>query len=108
MVARCCRLARRMAEAIAAEPGVELMAPVELNQFMIRFGDSDALTAAVIRQVQADAVAFLGGADWRGRWVMRVSVTSSATDEAAADASVASVIRAWRQVTAEAARTDDS
>jgi glutamate/tyrosine decarboxylase-like PLP-dependent enzyme len=108
MVARCCRLARRMAEAIAAEPGVELVASVELNQFMIRFGDSDALTAAVIRQVQADAVAFLGGADWRGRWVMRVSVTSSATDEAAADASVASVIRAWRQVTAEAARTDDS
>jgi hypothetical protein len=48
--------------------------------------------------VQADAVAYIGGADWRGDWVMRASVTSNATtlDEGriAADA----VIAAWRAV----------
>jgi glutamate/tyrosine decarboxylase-like PLP-dependent enzyme len=102
MVERCCALAARMAGAIAAEPGAELVAPVVLNQFMIRFGAGDAagdaLTLAVIQAVQADAVAFIGGAQWRGRWVMRVSVSSATTDEAGADATAASVVRAWRGV----------
>jgi glutamate/tyrosine decarboxylase-like PLP-dependent enzyme len=103
MVERCCRMARRMGQAIAAEPGAELVCPVELNQFMIRFGDSDAATRDVIAAVQADNVAFLGGADWRGRWVMRCSVSSSATDEAAADATVDSVLQCWRKVRVAAA-----
>jgi glutamate/tyrosine decarboxylase-like PLP-dependent enzyme len=102
VVDRCCRLAERMARAIAAERGAELICAVELNQFMIRFGESDALTGEVIRQVQAEAVAFIGGGEWRGRWVMRVSVTSFATDETAADATAASVIGAWRKVGAQA------
>ena len=96
MVETCCGLAGRMAHAIAAEPGCTLVCPAQLNQFMIRFGDDDALTRETIRRVQADAVAFIGGADWRGRWVMRCSVTSSATDAADTDATVASVLRAWR------------
>jgi len=102
MVERCCALAARMAHAIAAEPGAALVCPVGLNQFMIRFGadadaaEGDRLTQATIQAVQDDAVAFIGGAQWRGRWVMRVSVTSASTDEAAADATVASVLRAWR------------
>jgi glutamate/tyrosine decarboxylase-like PLP-dependent enzyme len=109
MVERCCRLATRMAERIAAEPGVALVAPVELNQFMIRFGADaddaagDALTRATIRHLQDDAVAFIGGAEWRGRWIMRVSVTSWATDEAAADATALSVLGAWRRARAEMA-----
>jgi glutamate/tyrosine decarboxylase-like PLP-dependent enzyme len=98
MVERCCTLAARMANAIAAEAGAELVAPVGLNQFMIRFGATDAATQAVIQAVQDDAVAFIGGAQWRGHWVMRVSVTSAATTETAADETVASVIRAWRGV----------
>jgi glutamate/tyrosine decarboxylase-like PLP-dependent enzyme len=103
MVERCCALAERMAEGLAAEPGVTLVAPVELNQFMLRFGEDgpagDALTAAVIRNVQEDAVAFVGGADWRGRWVMRVSVTSAATTEADIDLTVGAVLQAWRRAT---------
>ena len=96
MVERCCALAARMAAAIAAEPGCALVCPVELNQFMIRFGDDDEATLATVARIQADNVAFVGAAQWRGRWVMRCSVTSSATDAAAADATVASVLRAWR------------
>src|SRR5262249_3195796 len=83
VVEGCCALAARLASRLAAEPGVTLVSPVELNQFMLRFVDGagdddgdvdgpggDALTAAVIRGVQQDGVAFIGGADWRGRWVM--------------------------------------
>ncbi len=106
IVERCCALAERMAQRLAAEPGVALAAPAALNQFMLRFGADagdaagDALTAAVISALQADAVAFIGGADWRGRWVMRVSVTSAATTEADADLTVDAVLRAWRRAKA--------
>jgi glutamate/tyrosine decarboxylase-like PLP-dependent enzyme len=102
MVERCCRIAGQMAEQIAAEPGAALVAPVELNQFMIRFGvdetpeRGDVLTLDTIRRLQSDAVAFLGPAQWRGRWVMRCSVSSSATTEAASEEAAAAVRRAWR------------
>jgi glutamate/tyrosine decarboxylase-like PLP-dependent enzyme len=106
MVERCCLIAARMAANIAEEPGAALVCPVALNQFMIRFGAgegderSDALTLATIAHLQADAVAFLGASQWRGRWVMRCSVSSIATTEAAADETVASVIGAWRKARA--------
>jgi glutamate/tyrosine decarboxylase-like PLP-dependent enzyme len=112
MVERCCRLAARMGAQIAAEPGAALVVPVELNQFMIRFGADqddaagDALTRATIQRVQADAVAFIGGAEWRGRWVMRVSVTSWATTDKAADETVAAVLAAWRAVSTNPVTTD--
>ncbi|HVN02336.1 MAG TPA: pyridoxal-dependent decarboxylase [Caulobacteraceae bacterium] len=105
LVERCCGLAEQMAQAIAAEPGCDLVGPVELNQFMIRFGDDDAATLKTVARIQAEAVAFLGAAEWHGRWVMRCSVTSSATDAAAADAAVASVLAAWRSVRAGAPAT---
>ncbi len=106
LIERSCRLAARVAAAIAAEPGAALVAPLALNQFMIRFGADagdaagDRLTLAVIRAVQDEAVAFVGGAEWRGRWVMRVSVTSAATTEAAADETADAMVRAWRRVRA--------
>ena len=37
LVERCCRLARRMAERLAAEPGVEILNDVVLNQVLVRF-----------------------------------------------------------------------
>ncbi|MDB5705120.1 MAG: pyridoxal-dependent decarboxylase [Sphingomonas bacterium] len=101
MVAGHCAIARHMAKRLAAHPGVELVCPVELNQFMVRFGagdGADALTLAVVKQVQEDAVAFIGSALWRGRWVMRVSVTSVATRMADADVTVDAVIGAFGRV----------
>ncbi|HWA63651.1 MAG TPA: aminotransferase class V-fold PLP-dependent enzyme, partial [Caulobacteraceae bacterium] len=100
MVERCCALAERMAARIAAERGAALVCPVALNQFMIRFGDDDEATLETIRRVQAGGVAFMGPAQWRGEWVMRVSVTSSATTAADVDLSADSVTSAWRSVRA--------
>jgi hypothetical protein len=72
----------------------------------VRFGaveptEADRLTLATLARVQADGVAFMGPAQWRGAWVMRVSVSSMATTERDADLSVDSVLAAWR---AECAR----
>jgi glutamate/tyrosine decarboxylase-like PLP-dependent enzyme len=76
LIERCCAHARLVAERLAAEPGVEILAEVVLNQVLVRFDDSDALTADVIRRVQADGTAWLGGRVWHGRGCMRVSITS--------------------------------
>ncbi len=104
MVARHCSIARRMADVLAAEPRITIVNTVELNQFIVRFGieqgdeASDMLTAHVIEQVQADRICFVGGARWRERWVMRISVISFATTERDADASAQAIIAAWRTI----------
>jgi len=103
-VERCCAIARGMAGALRAEPGLKVIGPLELNQFMVRFGadvpavEGDRLTLATIARVQEEGVAFMGPAQWRGAWVMRVSVSSMETTEADGDESVASVLRVWRAV----------
>lgn len=98
MVDRCCRVAARIAEGVADEPGIALMLAPELNQMMLRFGESDAATIATVQRVQDDGIAWIGGAQWRGQWVMRLSVSSSATTEGDADITSAAIVSAWRAV----------
>ncbi|MDO6413781.1 pyridoxal-dependent decarboxylase [Sphingomonas sp. BIUV-7] len=98
MVERCCAIAARIAGRLAAERGIAIVAPVELNQVMVRFGDDDAATLATIEQIQADAILFAGGALWRGEWVMRISVSSSATTLDDAEVTADAIIAAWRRV----------
>ena len=107
MVERHCRLARRIADGLAAEPGLRVLNEVVLNQVIVRFGTDeppevgDHLTRETIQYIQADGTCFMGGAVWRGQWVMRVSVTSGLTTEADADRTIDAVRRAWRTVRAE-------
>lgn len=106
MVERHCALARRMAERLGAEPGVRVLNEVVLNQVIVNFGSGDAAarraaTQAVIARVLAGGVCFLGGAEWRGDWVMRVSVISGPTSEADIELSADAIIAAWRAVQAE-------
>ena len=64
-----------------------------LNQVLVRFDDSDERTRDVIARIQADGTAFLGGATWFGKQVMRVSVINWSTREGDIDRSVAAVRR---------------
>jgi glutamate/tyrosine decarboxylase-like PLP-dependent enzyme len=98
MIERHCMLARSMADRLAAEPGIEVLNDVELNQFAVRFGASDALTQAAIARIQQAGVCFTGGARWRGKDVMRVSVIAWATTKDDIDRSAASIIAAWREL----------
>jgi glutamate/tyrosine decarboxylase-like PLP-dependent enzyme len=101
LVERGCQIARSMATALAEEPGIVLVCDVPLNQFMVRFGGDDALTLATVERIQADAIAFIGAATWRDRWVMRVSVSSAATTPEDGEVTVRAVIAAWRAVQRE-------
>ncbi|WP_181701669.1 pyridoxal phosphate-dependent decarboxylase family protein [Chthonobacter albigriseus] len=104
MVERHCRLAARMAERLVAEPGIEIANAVVLDQVAVRFGkglpieEADTLTDRVIAAVQADGTCFAGGALWKGRRIMRVSVIDWATGEADIDASADAILRCWRAV----------
>jgi len=105
LVERHCRIAAGIARTLAAEPGVEVLNDVVLNQIIVRFGGnlhgdsrSDALTSAVIEAVQAGGDCFVAGARWHGRWVMRISVICGATTDEDGPRSCAAIIEAWRQV----------
>lgn len=104
MVEQDVAVARLMAAGMAKIEGVELVCEAELNQFMVRFGagqsdeEGDRLTLATVEQVQADAVAFIGSSQWRGRWVMRVSVCSVATTPEHGAMTVEAVRAAWEKV----------
>ena len=91
LVERCCRLARRFADGLRTG-GAEVVNDVVLNQVLVSFG-SDARTAAVIDAVQRDGTCWLGGSSWRGRKLMRVSVSNWSTTDDDVDHSVAAILR---------------
>jgi glutamate/tyrosine decarboxylase-like PLP-dependent enzyme len=101
LVERCCALARRFADRLRREPGVEILNEVVLNQVLVRFqpeggGDTDAFTREVIARVQADGTCWLGGTTWHGMAAMRISVSNWSTTEEDVDRSVAAILRAAR------------
>ncbi|HEU0041219.1 MAG TPA: aminotransferase class V-fold PLP-dependent enzyme, partial [Jiangellaceae bacterium] len=91
LVERTCRLARRFAAALA-EGGAEIANDVVLNQVLVGFGD-DARTERVIAAVQRDGTCWLGGTMWRGRQLMRISVSNWSTTENDIDRSAAAIMR---------------
>jgi glutamate/tyrosine decarboxylase-like PLP-dependent enzyme len=97
LVERCCALARRFADQLAAHDAVEVLNDVVLNQVLVRFraadGDHDGHTRRVVRRVQRDGTCWMSGTTWHGQAAMRISVTNWSTDEADVDRSVAAVLR---------------
>jgi glutamate/tyrosine decarboxylase-like PLP-dependent enzyme len=103
MVERCCAMARRFADRLRSEPGVEILNDVVLNQVLVRFhpeggGDPDTFTREVVTRVQADGTCWLSGTEWHGMAAMRISVSNWSTGEGDVDASAAAILRAYRWV----------
>ena len=94
LVDRCCEHAARFAAGLAALPTAEVLNDVRLNQVLVRFGDGDEVTRAVVEQVQRDGVCWLGGTVWRGRAAMRISVSGWRTTAADVDRSLDSIAAA--------------
>ena len=92
-------MARRFADRLAAEPDIELLNDVVLNQVLVRFGDSDDRTRAVIDGVQRDGTCWLGGTVWHGVAAMRISVSNWTTTEADVDASVDAILQRRNETT---------
>ena len=101
LVERCCALAGRFADQLAAADDIEVLNQVVLNQVLVRFragdGDDDAYTHRVIGRVQNDGTCWMSGTTWQGRAAMRISVSNWSTDEADVDRSVAAILRCARE-----------
>ena len=94
MVERCCDHARSFAELLGAQPGVDVLNDVVLNQVLVRFGDDDAITQATVNGVQADGTCWLSGTHWQGRGAMRISVSNWQTTDQDVERSVAAILEA--------------
>ena len=91
-----CAAARAFAQALSAEPGVAVLNEVVLNQVLVRFGDDDAVTRAVVSAVQADGTCWLSGTTWHGVAAMRISVSNWQTGADDVARSVEAILRAFR------------
>ena len=74
MIERSCAHARRFADGLAAL-GAEILNDVDLNQVLFRFA-TDEETTAVLKAVQEDGSAWMGGTVWDGRPAIRISVSN--------------------------------
>ncbi|MGR9450151.1 pyridoxal phosphate-dependent decarboxylase family protein [Rhizobium leguminosarum] len=104
LIDQCCASARLIADLLSRQPGIGILNDVVLNQLVIRFGtdlpseEGDALTRKTIEKIQADGMIFAGGAKWRGRDVLRLSVTNFQTTSDEAQLAAQSIIAAFKSV----------
>jgi glutamate/tyrosine decarboxylase-like PLP-dependent enzyme len=106
MVERHCAVARDIAARLDAEPGLAVLNQVVLNQVVLACGEgpeADALTRATLAAVQADGVAYPSGGRWRGREIIRISVSAGPATLADGARTAQAVVAAWRRVNARAA-----
>jgi glutamate/tyrosine decarboxylase-like PLP-dependent enzyme len=95
LIDRTCSHARLFAELLSAG-GLEIVNEVVLNQVLVGIGD-DAHTDAVIEAVQRDGTCWVGGTTWRGRRLMRVSVSNWSTTEDDVRRSADAILRLARR-----------
>jgi len=105
LVERGCRLAALAAELVGAEPGVEILNDVVLNQVLVRVrpspdadaSEADRFTRAVMERVQHGGTCWLGGTTWHGMVAMRLSVSNWSTTEDDIRRSAWAILDAARQ-----------
>ncbi|WP_082110101.1 pyridoxal phosphate-dependent decarboxylase family protein [Demequina phytophila] len=103
LIERTCGHARTFA-GILAGAGVELLAPVALNQVLVAFGREPgapgdaAITDAVIGAAQREGTMWAGASTWKGRRAMRISVSDQATTRDDVEVSAAALLGAWERV----------
>ena len=91
------RHARAIAAGIEAIDGAQVLNDVVFTQVCVAFED-DERTRAVTAQLLADGTAWMSGSRWRGRDVLRVSVSNWSTNDDDVEASIDAVRRAANAV----------
>jgi glutamate/tyrosine decarboxylase-like PLP-dependent enzyme len=97
IVERCHALAVRLAEHLAAEPGIRILNEVVLNQVLIEVGDA-SLTAALVASLAADGTMWAGATTFHSRAALRVSVSNWSSRDADIDAAGQAIIGCLRSV----------
>lgn len=92
LVDELCENARYFARRLN-ERGFIIENDVVFNQVLVRC-ETDEATAATLTRIQSGGVCWCGGATWKGRSVIRISVSSWRTSHADVDACVEEFVRA--------------
>lgn len=93
LVERLARHARAFADGAAGIEGAEVLNDVVYTQVCVSFG-SDARTQDVTRRMLEDGTAWMSGSRWRGRAVLRISVSNWSTTDADVEDSLEALRRA--------------
>lgn len=105
LVDRHCALARRLADSLAAEPGVHIANEVVLNQVAVRFEhpslDSDTHTRQVAEAFQRQGEAWASTSRWNGQAVLRLSIVNWVTTAEDIDRAARSLITCHRTLLQE-------
>ncbi len=105
LVDDACDRATQFAELLAAA-GVEVLAEPVLNQAPVAFGRApgepgdDEVTDAVITAIQAEGTLWAGGSTWKGRRILRLSVSDAATTPDDVAVAVVAIVECWKSVLA--------
>jgi glutamate/tyrosine decarboxylase-like PLP-dependent enzyme len=104
LVEKNCHAAAEIARMLEARNGIRVLNTVQLNQVIVQFGEGlapeavDLMTQDVIALLQREGQVFVGGAQWRGRQVMRISVSNYQTDEDQAEIAAEAILAAYARV----------
>lgn len=98
MIERHCDFAAALGKKCASIRGVRVVAPIELNQLMLRFGDSDEATLATVDEIRRRGRIIVGPALWRGEWIMRFSVCNYGTGPDQLPEVEQEIAGAWNEV----------
>ena len=90
----------QFASVLGAQPGVEILNEIVLNQVLVRFRD-DETTREVVRRVQEDGTCWLGATDWQRRAAMRISVSSFRTTAQDVERSAEAILNAFKNLQGE-------
>ena len=96
-----CDRASQFADLLGAA-GVEVLAEPVLNQVPVAFGAArgapgdDDVTDAVIAAIQCEGTLWAGASTWRGRRILRLSVSDAATTPDDVEASALAIIACWK------------
>jgi aromatic-L-amino-acid decarboxylase len=94
MIARTCELARALEAMIAAEPKLELLAPVQLNIvcFRYRCEDSDVVNAEIVASLHESGIAAPSTTMLDGRLAIRAAIVNHRTGMRDIEALVSAVL----------------
>jgi glutamate/tyrosine decarboxylase-like PLP-dependent enzyme len=93
LVERLAENARALAQGLGELPGVEVLNDVVFTQVCLSFG-TDERTRSVTQALIADGAVWMSGSRWRGRDILRISVSNWSTDAEDVAASIDAVRRA--------------
>jgi aromatic-L-amino-acid/L-tryptophan decarboxylase len=95
MIARTCELAKYMEALIAAEPRLELLAPVQLNIvcFRYRAADANKVNGDIVIDIQESGISAPSTTVLDGQLAIRAAIVNHRTDVSDIDALIAAVLQ---------------